>query len=140
MITLFDIKGKRYPFLFDMEVVWFLTSSGKIDIETQRNEKGDVIKDEETGEPVVKITAEYDDMMELFLKANYSAIEYEGKGNELETVDLKNGIRENPKLFVDLQRALSESGAMKMFEELKKEGEEEDAKKKNSSPGKKSGK
>jgi len=136
MIKLIEINGKRYPFLFDMEVVWFLTSSGKIELVQE--------EDPETKEKkLVGLRGEYKDMMELFLIANRSAIEYEGKGESLELLDIKNGIRKNPKLFVDLQRELNKSEVLKMFEELQDEEEEEEGgqtKKKKNSPGTRSSK
>ena len=105
MIELIDINGKRFPFLFSMDVVWFMSGSGKIEF------KGE-------GENT-RITANYDDLIELFLIANQSAIEYEGKGEKIDAITLKNGIRKTPKLFIDLQNKLSESEAIKMFEDLK---------------------
>jgi len=121
MIDLIEVRGKRYPFLFSMRAVWFLTSSGKIEIK-----KGET--DEET-----KVVAEYDDMLELFVIANKSAIGYDGKGDEITAKELEKGIDENPRLFIELQNALSKSGVLKMFQEM---GED----KKKPSPGKKSGK
>lgn len=105
MIELIDINGKKYPFLFAMDVVWFLSGSGKIEF------KGE-------GENT-RLTADYNDLIELFLIANKSAIEYDGKGDEIDAVTLKNGIRKNAKLFIDLQNKLAQSDAIKMFEDLK---------------------
>jgi hypothetical protein len=129
MIKLIEINDKRYPFLFDMEVVWFLTSSGKIELvkekEIVKDEKGNEIEEEK----ISGFRGEYNDMMELFLIANRSAIEYEGKGESLKLLDLKNGIRKNPKLYVDLQRELNESEVMKMFSELEEKEEEKEGQK-----------
>lgn len=108
MIDLLEINGKRYPFLFSMDVVWFLSGSGKIDFK----EEG------EGEEKKTRIIANYDDLIELFLIANSSAVEYEDKGELLDTKTLKNGIRKNPKLFIELQEKLAKSEALKMFEDL----------------------
>ncbi|MBN2365737.1 MAG: hypothetical protein JXL67_06195 [Calditrichaeota bacterium] len=130
MIKLIEINGERYPFLFDMEVVWFLTSTGRIEI----------IYDKEPAEDgekkVAGLRGEYNDMMELFLTANRSAIEYEGKGKSLTLIEIKNGIRKDPKLFIDLQKELNESEVFEVFEKLKEV--EEDPEKKKKSPGTKS--
>ncbi len=139
MIKLIEIKGKRYPFLFDMEVVWFLTSSGKIEIIYEENPDYDKDDPKKGDKEIVKaIRADYGDMMELFLIANRSAIEYAGEGEPLSLLDLKNGIRKSPKLFNILQTELNESEVIQAFGELNENGE--DSGKKVKQPGTKSSK
>jgi hypothetical protein len=121
MIDIIKIGDKDYSFMFDMEVVWFLTSSGKIDIIKEGGDK-------------TKIIADYNDMMELFLIANRSAVEFSGTGEPLTMMELKNGIRKSPKLFMDLQNALSNTKALNMLNEMIPDG------KKKSLPGSESGK
>ena len=115
MIDLIDINEKRYPFLFSMDVVWYLSGSGKIEIEEKKT--GEQDKD---GKDITqtKITAKYDDLIELYLIANDSAIEYQGKGARIDAKTLKNGIRKDPKLFITLQNKLAESEALKVFADL----------------------
>lgn len=115
MTNIIEINGKRYPFLFSMDVVWFLQGSGKIDFE----ESG------EGEEKQTKVIADYNSLIELFIIANESAVEYEGKGETLTPKDLRNGIRKNPKLFIDLQNKLGDSEVFKILESMADEKDED---------------
>lgn len=106
MINTLDINGKKYDFLFDMEMVWHMNSSGKFK----------VIEGDD-----VRLECDYNDLLGLFLIANKAAVEYQDKGDELDLKTLKNGIRDpknGAKLFLDLQGFMSQSEVLTQLSQL----------------------